>query len=221
MTSVEWVTLTLLLIGAIAGVWKYEQLPQDGQYLTYFFILTFILEVNADYYMSVFRRNNLFLYHTFIPFQYVALALFLRENTFSKTIKKWAIGSIILVLITAALFSGFVQNLKEMPFYSLIITRILLLFGALLYLKQLINSKETEVLSRIPAFWVASGMLIYFISFFQMGLMRYLIINDHKLANFWIYIVLWFDVGFYLLCLFPLLKFWRGNWPAINERNIT
>ena len=221
MTSVEWVTLTVLLIGVIAGVWKHEQFPQDAQYLTYFFVLTFILEINADYYMSIFRRNNLFLYHTFIPFQYIPLALFLRENSQSKTIRKWINWSIVLVLITAALFSGFVQSLKEMPFYSLIITRILLLFWALLYLRQLINSKEMGMLSRIPAFWVASGILIYFISFFQMGLMRYLIVNERKLAGFWIYIVLWFDVGFYSLCLYPLLKFWRGNWPPINERNIT
>ncbi len=220
MTPVEWLILAILFIGVVVGIWQYDRLPRYAKFLLYFFIVTFLLEVNADYYMTAFRSNNLFLYHFFIPFQYITLALFLRESIHTPTVKGSINYSIFLVIACAIIFSGFVQSLKEMPFYILLLTRILLLIWSLIYLQQLIRANKVEVLSKIPAFWVSSGILIYFVSFFQMGLMRYLIIDHHQLANFWIYIVLWFDVAFYLFCLFPILKYRNNSWPRTDERHV-
>ncbi|MEZ4901183.1 MAG: hypothetical protein R2822_05180 [Spirosomataceae bacterium] len=217
MTPVEWLILVILFIGVATGIAQYDWLPRYAKFLLYFFIVTFLLEVNADYYMTAFRSNNLFLYHIFIPFQYITLALFLRENLHNSLVKQSINYSIFLVIVSAIVFSGFVQSLKEMPFYILLLTRILLIVWALMYFQQLMKAKKVEVLSQIPAFWVSSGILIYFVSFFQMGLMRYLIIEHHQLANFWIYIVLWFDVVFYLFCLFPILKYRNHNWPRVDE----
>lgn len=206
MTIVEWVTLFILLMGSVVGIYQIRQLPLDHVYLTYFILITFILEALADYYLGVLRQNNLFFYHIFIPLQYSALALVFRENFVSSVTKKIVLYSIVFVLVFAILISAFLQSMKEMPFWIILITRLLLLLWVLLYLRELLDVRDPSPLTSIPIFYVCMGILIYIISLFQMGLMRFLIYNKRELATYWLYINLWFDVGFYILSIFPLLS---------------
>jgi len=205
MISAEWVTLFLLFAGVIAGISLIRQLDQDLKYLTYFVIVAFTLELMANCYTGIYRKNNLFLYHLLIPFQYLTLAFVFRENILSQNIKNNILLSVVFVFLFA-LFSGiFFQKLTEMPFLVILITRLLLLIWVLIYLKDLLNTPEPEPLTSVPTFYVSIGVFVSIISLFQMGVMHYLISDNRELIIYWLQIILWFDAGFYLLCVFPLL----------------
>ena len=206
MGIIEWTILSVLTIGVVFGVLSFKRLPLDMRYLTFFFITTLTLELASDYVMTL-RQRNLYLYHIFIPIQYLYLAIFYKENIDSKFVKIGILASIFFIFITETVFILTIQTLNDSPSLISFITRIILLFWVLIYLLSLLKKEIPVLLVSLPAFWVSIGFLFYFTSIFPTGLMDYLISINRKAAHRWYNLGLWFDVLFYIICIIPLYQF--------------
>ena len=200
----EWFILTGMSSGVIVGAIQYQRLPHSMRYLFYLFCCSLILEIAADYRMLVHQRNNLVYYHVMTVIQYTFLSLLLRNNISFIATKKKIFISIIGVLFCEFLLLGTVQDIYQSPSWIRLISRLLLLYWILSYLKSLLQSDNPIPLLSIPAFWVCLGLLVYFISFLQVGLMNFMIDADDQVAVFWYHFSLWFDALFYLICTYSL-----------------
>jgi len=204
MLFYDWLLVSSLPMGAIIGIFNYRKLPLDIKYLTYFFVVTLILEVAADYQMIVHHKNNLVYYHTMTVCQYTLLTLVLRRNIEVEKTKKMMIVSIYCIFLIELGLIFTLQNLSQSPSLIRLITRILLLYWILCYLQSLLKIEKPAPLLTIPVFWVCIGILIHFISFLQVGLMRYMIETNRQTALFWYHFSIWFDVLFYLICTYSI-----------------
>ena len=152
MLFYDFVVLSGMPWGVVLGVFYYKLLPLDMKYLTYFFILTLVFEIGADYAMIVEHKNNLPFYHTMALLQFVFLSLYLRHNIPDGKVQRLIICTIIFVLFLELLLVFTWQPLHQSPSWIRLITRLLLLYWILLYLKSLLGKKELEPLMQLPTF---------------------------------------------------------------------
>jgi hypothetical protein len=111
MTFYVWLIICGLLPGAIVGIVRFRQLPQDMKFIAYFFFITLFLEILADIQMIYWKTNNLAYYHLVCIFQFIVLSLALRHNIGPVTHKKWIVFSIYFVLLAELLLVLTIQNL--------------------------------------------------------------------------------------------------------------
>lgn len=204
MLFYDYLLLGSLPLGVVVGALSYNKLPFDAKLLTWFFVVTILLEMSADYFMIVQHKNNLIFYHIMTVIQYVLLSLYLRYNILFLRIKKAIIVSIFVVILIELILVFSVQAWDESPSWIRLLTRLLLLYWILFYLKSLLINERPNPLLSIPAFWVSVGVLVHFMSFLQVGLMRYMILTNRQMALSWYHFSIWFDVLFYLICTYSI-----------------
>lgn len=204
MLFYDWLLLGSLPLGVVVGVTNSNKLPLDMKLLTWFFVITFILEIAADYRMIVQHKNNLIFYHTMTVIQYILLSLYFKHNIAFLKIKNAISLSLYGVVMLEIILVLTAQTLEQSPSWIRLITRLFLLYWILSYLKSLLISQKPLPLLSIPAFWVSLGILIHFMSFLQVGLMRYMILTNRQMALSWYHFSIWFDVLFYLICTYSI-----------------
>ena len=204
MEFYEWLIALSQLVGVVVGTVQYRRLSPSMKFLFYFFFCSFILEIVADYRVAVYHRNNLAYYHAMTVVQYIFLSLLFRASISSVSVKKSILISIVVVFVCEALLLVTIQHSHQSPSLIRLITRLLLLYWILSYLRSLLNTEDPVPLLSIPVFWVCLGLLVRFISFLQVGLLNYMINTDGKAALFWFHFSVWFDALFYLFCAYAL-----------------
>ena len=205
MQFYEWLIVSSMMPGVVIGMLRFRSLPLSMRYIALFFFSALGMELAADYQMIVLHQNNLVFYHLMTLLNYTFLALSFREVIVFPRVKNLILVSLFVVLsLEAAFVAGNIQVLTQSPSWLRLVCRTLLLCWILLYLQTLLRSDEPKPLLSIPSFWVCLGILVFFASFLQVGLMRYLIETDRPLALFWYHISIWFDVIFYLICAYAL-----------------
>ncbi len=212
----EWLILSSMVPGVVIGIARFGSLPLSMRYVALFFLSSLGLELAADYRMIALHQNNLVFYHLMTLLNYAFLALSFREVIVLPTKKKLILISLFVVFaLEIAFVAGNIQELTQSPSWLRLVCRTLLLCWILLYLQTLLRSDKPKPLLSIPSFWVCLGILVYFASFLQVGLMNYLIKTDRPLALLWYHISIWFDVIFYLICAYALcLGAFRRPSPA-------
>ncbi len=168
------------------------------------FFSTFLLELAADYQMTIIRRNNLVFYHIMTVLQYVFLALLFRENIVFNRSKQLLVISIVGVVLGEIVLIVYVQGFNQSPSLIRLITRLLYLYWILTYLRTLLIAENPVPLLSIPMFWFCLGLLVYYICFLQVGIRQYMIDKTPSEALFWYYFSLWFDFLFYLISTYAL-----------------
>src|SRR5450432_300097 len=104
MVWYDFVNYSLILFCILVIVLKYRLLPNEIRLFLFYFILTLLLEaVTAYYIIKLQRKNNLFLYHIFVPFQYAILGLYFLnlygQNKNKKILFALAMSVLIMLII--------------------------------------------------------------------------------------------------------------------------
>lgn len=103
--------------------------------------------------------------------------------------KKIAIYICILVALLSLLLTMFVQPLLQFPSLSFILLAFLVVGLSLFDLTKMLLEPKPELLTKIPAFWMNTGNLIFYsLTFFAFGLNN---IGINVLPN-WIYDLIFF-----------------------------
>lgn len=120
-------------------------------------------------------KNNLPIFHLFTPLEYTVLGLLYYNVLSSGRLKRVVLLSIPLFVLTAAVFSLFVQKYDtDSNSYVSIIEAILIILLSMFFLREVLLLQQVTSLQGFPLFWVSVGILFYFTgSLITEGMMNY------------------------------------------------
>lgn len=124
-----------------------------------------------------------YLYHFYIPFEYLCLAIFYYRETSLTWLKKTILASVVLFLIVAVVLTIKTKPPDLFPSAHFNVEAALLI---LLILLSFFTSKPDYRISvyKTPLFWLNISMLIFYAgNFFLMGTYNYLKAHDKDLAE--------------------------------------
>lgn len=129
-------------------------------------------------------ENNLFLFHLFTPLEYTVLSLLYYNVLSSKRLKQVVLVSIPVFILTAAVFSLFIQKYQtDSNSYVTIIESILIFLSSMFFLREVLLLQQVTSLQNFPLFWVSVGILFYFTgSLITEGMMNYFFRHDMDMA---------------------------------------
>lgn len=145
--------------------------------------VTWLVEV-IGYGLLRTKQSTYWLYQLFTPIEYAMLAGFFYTTIFSKIARQALLISVGLVAISATVYAWRVG--VHLPnSYSFMLGAGLLVLWAALFFYELYHRQETFRLWQLPEFWISAGVLVFYAgSFFQMGLLTYLVRSGNgALAN--------------------------------------
>ncbi len=156
--------------------------------------------------------NNHFVIHLFAPVQFSMFVYILSRWQPQALIQKLFIGTIFLFIIFWSWGFFMVEDLRSFSTTTRPVTAVLLVLASAVTLVQTVRASHLP-LSRTPAFWISSGILIYFAGMsvlFSMSNML-LTVSIETLRLLWapiqsslhLTINIFFAIGF--LCLRPKL----------------
>lgn len=207
MVWYDFVSVGLILSCIIVIVAKYRLLPNEIRLLLYYFILTLLLEVTSEFFV-VKGKNDLFLYHFFVPLQYAVLCLYFINILGQNKNKKILIAAVVSVIIML-MFSFSLNSLKEYISSGSIMKNILVSIFSLLYFRKVFISNVSMENHIEENVWICTAFFIYSLgNFFIEGSMNYLIEEDRNISIKLFYLHLAIDFLFYIIfiCAIVLKK---------------
>ena len=175
--------LAVLTVSLGVALWQRNSLTASLVWILVLVCMTWVVET-IGYGLLRTNQPNFWLYQLFTPIEYGLLAGFFHAILLSDLARKAIVGSVFLVFASAVVYA--VRVGVHLPnSYSYMLGAALSVFWASLFFYELYHRQETYRLKELPEFWISTGVLIFFAgSFFQMGLLTYLIrTGNGEIAN--------------------------------------
>jgi hypothetical protein len=172
--------LVTILISTLIGLYHYNQLPKYLKAFSIFLLLTLAIEC-LGYFLI---KKNTWMFNIFTGVEFIFYLSVYRYILTSISQKK-----VILLFITSFILASlgnmiFFQGLFKFNNYSYSYGSMLVCICAIMYFLQLLHHTNPQPLTRIPMFWISTGLLIFYAcNFFYMGLLNYLIGVSMDLAR--------------------------------------
>ncbi len=185
-TPLEIVSETLyFIIYIICLCFCFKAGDTNIQGLTYIRIMLccgFLTEV-AVLIFKTYHFNENRLYYVYIPVEYCLLVFFYAENTSKKLLKSILHFSIVAYLAICYLFISFDGDVAVYP-ASIYNSSCFLNTVWITILFFDFENKEDIPITRLPLFWIYTGLLIFYAGiFFFNGAYNYFVKNDFDLAK--------------------------------------
>jgi len=150
--------------------------PQKDRYLKLFppfLFLTLVAEIVGQY-MSHKRQINAVLYNPFSVFEFCFYFWIISLLVKNKGIKKIIRIAMIVYAIAAIINIGWIQGIKTFHTNSYGLGCLLIVACCIYYFLELFRTRQNTKLIRNPAFWICSGLLIFYCCTFPLiGLLEY------------------------------------------------
>lgn len=167
------------LICLLTAITFYKRQPQWLRFFFYFLLITFIVDIGAALYSGYFKQSNHFIANIYLPISFTCYFLLFYKALETKKIKTIVFGCFIIYLLFVFYDIFFINGFYYFNSYSYSVGSILILLCCLLYLMWLFSSDSLINYFRIPMFWIATGLLFYFVgNLVQMSLFRYILSLD-------------------------------------------
>lgn len=165
--------------------------PKSGrkQFLLLWLALLFgfLSEATAAVGYFVFKANMNFAYNIAAVLVYPTLILFYRTQFKSKQIRSVLTVLVITFVALALINLFFIQGLQQVNSYTFSFRCFAFVVIALAYFNSLIRDLPTEAITKLPMFWINTGVLIFFAgTMFQFLLSDYMInVLKGNIVNTW------------------------------------
>lgn len=157
----------LIFITFIAGLLRFKALqPGYLKYLVLVAFLALIAEILPVLKIIRFGGSNHWWFNIFTVAEFLLYSyLFSKAITNQKlaTIIRWSIP-VYLVLAIANMY--FIQGFTRFHTITYRIGAIMIVVWSYLYFRQLLQSDQEIVLLKNPMFWIATGLLFFYLGFF-------------------------------------------------------
>lgn len=172
MKPYQIVYYSIIVVGCLLGMSKWTKLQQAARWAVGLLFATLISELTAMY-ASKTSDNNLWVYHIFIPIQFMLVTysywVELRLGFMKVTIWVFPMVSILVSL--------FIQN-NKLPSYAITFSGILYILWGLLFFRELLIQVSKDSVFSYPLFWISLGWLQFgAMNLFAFGLFNYFIQN--------------------------------------------
>jgi len=158
------ISISLLTIMVIVSLINYNKYKKTKlKFLPWIFILALFTEVYA-YFLAYNKQYNVWLYNEYINIEYLFFIWLFYQYIEKKRFKKFMIVTTILYelyfLISIIFFSGDINVMQTYPFAFAQIIIIVILFT---FMIQMLSSNNILHIQQYLIFWVAMGLLFYYI----------------------------------------------------------
>lgn len=167
------------LVSLLTVIIFYKKLqPAWLQLFLYFLLITFATDIGAALYSHYLKKSNHFIvnFYSLIAYNFYFLTFY---KAFETKSNKVIVSASFLVYISFFLNDAlFINGPYNFNTYSSSVGSILLVLCCLLYFMWLFTSDGLINYFRIPMFWIATGLLFFYVgSLVQNSLVRYIIDN--------------------------------------------
>jgi hypothetical protein len=143
-------------------------------------LITLSVETFAHFWM----RENTWLFNIFIGFEFIFYFWLYSGQIESRLLKKTFLLFIPIFVIVALLNIFFYQGLYKFNTYTHSFGSILISVCAISYYKQLLNNDSPQPLTKVPMFWIGTGLLVFYAcNIFFTGLFHYILSVSMSLAT--------------------------------------
>ncbi len=198
MTWYDFVNFGLILV-CILLILRRRSLPYEIFLLLSYFTLTFFIEVSSLYFILKMKlSNNLFLYHIFVPLQYLLICFYLihlLKLNKKRTVFHLAFFSAGLMLFLSLYWNGLSQYFS----FASIVNNLVICVLILLYFRKVFFDEVDTSQKNSEQIWICAGLFIKSLgNFFIEGSMNYLM-TDTSLPIPFFYIHICLDFLFYTI----------------------
>lgn len=172
--------LITVFISTLIGLYNFKKLPP---YLKYFSILLVCtLSVESIGYFLI--KNNTWMFNIFTVMEFTFYLAIFRYILVSKAQKRAILIFIVTFIIASLVNLLYYQGLFKFNNYSYSYGCMLVCICVMMYFTQLLHNSKPQPLTKIPMFWISTGLLVYYAcNFFYMGLLHYIIGASMDLAK--------------------------------------
>jgi hypothetical protein len=144
--------------------WNNKNYPSNLKILAPFLLFVLAVEFSAYYLMELHVKNNHPLYNISMPlstlFYLHLLGIMIADDRIKKVIIFSMIGFTVFALVNIFL----IQGILDFNTYTFIVGGFLIAGFCLVYFVGLLNKKEQVNILKEPAFWIATGLFLYYLS---------------------------------------------------------
>ena len=180
--------------------------------------LTFLVEVTAAFVAFHLHKPNNRLYNTFTLIEFWTYGYFYLYLLQSKILRRILLYFLVIFpifwLVTVLLLFGF----GKWNSYVIIVGSFFSVLFALLYYYEIITAREILSLGTLPEFWIATGMLIFYLGalpFF--GMLNYLVKYNEGIAKSFLVVYQVLDTLMYTLFTYAFLCRIRNTKKSLSS----
>ena len=145
-------------------VWKSKNYPANLKILIPYLLFVLVVEFTAYYMKELHVKNNHPLYNISMPFSTLfylhLLGIIIKDARLKKVVVMSMVGFLVFTLANIFL----VQGIMTFNTYTFIAGGFLIAGFCLVYFVGLLNKSEQVNMLKEPAFWIATGLFLYYLS---------------------------------------------------------
>ncbi len=204
--------LVVVSLAFLCGLVSFRYtVPQRFTIFSYFLALTLVIELMGNIFMQTLHvrgkyRNGM--YNVFALFEFLFYTYFLYASSSQKLIRKLMIAFVAIFPVAWALLVFDAGGIFQFHGEMIATGGFFIVCFSLAYLYFLSGSPETRDISRIPEFWIAIGLILFYCCQTPyMGSINYLAKNHMALAKSILYLSIFINTlmyglfGYAFLCL--------------------
>jgi len=198
------VNFSLILSCIILISVRYNSLPNEIRLFLFYYVLTFILELFSEF-LIVDGKNNLFLYHFFIPIQYAILSFYFL-NLLVQTKNRKVMFAVLTPILLMWAVSFYLNGVSQYFSFASIIKNILISFYVLIYFRRVFVGNSILDKDISTNVWICTGLFINCLgNFFIEGSMNYLMDADRNISTKLYYLHIGLDFLFYIIFVLAII----------------
>jgi hypothetical protein len=201
MPALTYIYIASILTAFISSLISFRlDLPFHLKLFSCLLGLTFLVEVSAATLAYGFHRKNNWVYNSFMLVEFWVYAYFyfclIRRIILRRILYVFLVIFPIFWLVTVIFFFGF----RMWDSYVVIVGSFFSVLFALMYYYCVVTARDIVPLRMLPEFWVATGMLIFYLGAFPyFGLLNFLVKNHLEVAQQLLVVLQVLDTLMYIL----------------------
>ncbi len=194
-----------VLVSLLISVIFYKRLkPSWLRLFTWFLLLTILISVAGYVYSFDFKSGNHFIFNIYLLIQFLFYFAFFYKTFQTKKLKTITVVlgiSFLVYLLTGFLFLNGFHTFNSLGFT---IGSVVTILFCLLYFGTLFNAEGFINYFRIPMFWIATGILFFFVgNFIYLSFLNYILANNlDSGGNIYEFIII--TLNLLLYCFFSI-----------------
>jgi hypothetical protein len=163
--------------------------------------LTFLVELSADLTVRLLHwKNNYWIYHLFTLVEFWAYGYYYYQIIRLQRMRQILVGFLVVFPVFWMITVFFIFGWSKWNSYVIIVGSFFTVVFVLIYYYQLLMAREISSLRNLTEFWIATGMLIFYMSALPFyGTLNFLLTYHHGVARTLYKVLLVIDTLMYAL----------------------
>ena len=153
-----------------AAIVRWNENKHSAQrYFLHFMVFVAVVEISANLSRIYTNLGHSYIYNVYIIVSFLFFFSWFYTIVKPKKMFYWIFGIYAIAIIISVSTESFTKNLLHITLY---VGTLLILFLATMYFKSLLEKKEVVHFHKLQPFWIATGLLIFYVGFLPVQFLR-------------------------------------------------